>query len=98
MKQITLTQLRKMKVLEIEASLPFELTADSDVLGVVSTQGIDPSTVKTKCPNCGLIYNAKVPDGKSYFFTIQKVPPDELDIGTKEKFPDNGTDIGGHNA
>lgn len=94
MKQITLTQLRKMPVLDIEASLPFELMANSDVLGVVKTD-IKMETVRTKCPNCGLVYDAKKPDGKPNFFSVKKVRPE---TGTDIKFPDTSTIVGGHNA
>lgn len=81
MKQVTRTEMEQMSVLELEAALPFELTENGDVLGVMKSQDIEIGTVKTKCPNCGLVYQAKKPDGKPSYFTIRhpQTEPEELE-------------------
>jgi len=73
MKQITVTELKRMKVAEIRETMPFRVVADGDTVGVM--QGFDPPAkedIETKCPNCKFVYNVIKPDNKPDFFTVQR--------------------------
>lgn len=39
---------------------------------------VEGTTVRTKCPNCGLEYNAQKPDGKPPFFSIRHPNPNPM--------------------
>ncbi len=80
MKQITITEMKKMKVPEFTAALPVEIMADGAVIGVLYQAGMLPpspapaediSKFTTKCPNCKLVYQAEKPDNKPFFLSMQ---------------------------
>jgi len=72
MQQITHSEEKKMTVADRKAAMPYEITADGEVIGIVkSFDDTTVPTLKTKCPNCGLVYDAKKPDGKPTFFTLR---------------------------
>ena len=67
MEQITIVEFRKLKVPEVKALLPIEITADGEVIAEVSVRG----KLSTKCPNCGLVYETQKPTDAPYFFSIK---------------------------
>ncbi len=67
MKSISIAELKKLKVQEIKASLPCEITADGEVIAELGIRG----KLSTKCPNCGLVYDAQKPTDAPYFFSIK---------------------------
>ena len=67
MKQMTIVEFRKLKVPEIKANLPCEITADGEVIAELGIRG----KLSTKCPNCGLVYDVQKPTDAPYFFSIQ---------------------------
>ena len=71
MQRITVTEEKKMTVAERKAAMPYEVAADGQVIAVVKAEDINMPTVKTKCPNCGLVYDAKKPDNKPNFLSVQ---------------------------
>lgn len=68
MKQITISELKQLKVPELKAILPCEITADGQVIAELSVRG----KLSTKCPNCGLVYDAQKPDDAPYFFSLKR--------------------------
>jgi len=70
MKTQTITGLKSMRVEDIRGYLPFELTADGEVIAVLEEK-YEPKSVRTQCPNCKLIYNYTEPDEKPPFFTTR---------------------------
>jgi len=75
MRQITVSNLKLLKVAEVRDGMPFELIADGVVIAVVVKPG-EPEKPKllarqTKCPNCKMVYNVTEPDGKPGFFTMK---------------------------
>ena len=73
MQQITITNEKKMSVQKRKEAMPYEVVADGIVIGVVkSFDDTTMPTLKTKCPNCGLNYDAKKPDGKPPYFTLRQ--------------------------
>ena len=74
MKSISITELKTLKVADLKALVPCEITADGEVIAELGVRGL----LVTKCPNCHMVYNAKKPDDKPLFFSIQKKrPPQE---------------------
>ena len=67
MKQITITEEKKMMVAERKAMMPYEVLADGIVIGEFSARG----KLSTKCPNCHLIFDAQKPTDEPYFFSIK---------------------------
>lgn len=67
MKSITITELKQLKVPELKAILPVEITADGEVIAEVGVRG----KLSTKCPNCGLVYDSQKPEDTPFFFSIQ---------------------------
>ena len=72
MKTISLSQLgydihfKKLPMEELKAMLPIEITVDGEVIAELDKRG----KLSTKCPNCGLVYDATKPDDVPYFFSI----------------------------
>ena len=75
MQQITVTNEKQMTVAERKAAMPYELLADGTAIGTVSADYYDGAKIKTKCPNCGLLYDAQKLDGKPGFFAASKIRP-----------------------
>ncbi len=67
MKQISIKELKQLKVVELKAILPCELTADGEIIAEIGVRG----KLSTKCPNCGLVYLTAKPDDAPFFFSIQ---------------------------
>jgi len=82
MKQIAKGELNTIKTADLIASLPFEITSNGEVIAVVSATGTVPAAAsqqvaeedvgkfKTKCPNCGLVYQGIKPDNKPGFLSM----------------------------
>ncbi len=68
MRQVSITEFKKLTATEIKAMLPVTITADGLPVAVVQLDYKPPSG-KTKCPNCKLEYQVALPDGKQFFFT-----------------------------
>ena len=68
MKSITITELKQMKVADLKAVLPCEITADGEIIAEIGVRG----KVSTKCPNCGKVYDAKKPDDIPNFLSLRK--------------------------
>jgi hypothetical protein len=74
MKQITISELKQLKVTELKAILPCEIKADGDVIAVLNVPGTpeeDTSHIKTKCPNCKMVYQVRKPDNEPIFLSMQ---------------------------
>lgn len=73
MEQISHSKEKIMTVGERKAAMPYEILADGVVIGTVKAQDFEAAmpTVKTKCPNCGLVYDAQKPDEKPPYFTLR---------------------------
>lgn len=73
MNQVSISNLKPMKAVEIKAALPFEVTADGVVVAVMGKPGQIPKVLarQTQCPNCKMVYNVTEPDGRPGFFTIK---------------------------
>lgn len=69
MNQVSITDLKKLKVAEIKAQMPFQVTSDGQIIGVM--QGELKLSGKTKCPNCKLVYDYTPDDGKPFYFTMR---------------------------
>ena len=67
MRQITVTEEKKMTVVERKAVMPYEVLADGEVIGEFGARG----KLSTKCPNCGKIFDAQKPTDAPYFFSIK---------------------------
>jgi hypothetical protein len=79
MKQITISELKRLKAEEIKTALPFEIVSDGEVIADVKMPGEsvkqeDNSQIPTKCPNCKMVYNVTKPDNQPIFMSMQKVP------------------------
>ena len=72
MKQLSISELKQLKVHELKELLPVEVTADGFVIGVFAKPDVALSQVKTKCPNCKMVYNIEKPDGAPYFFSVNR--------------------------
>ncbi len=79
MKQITLSELKKLGSQQIKELLPFEITFNCEVIAEMKSPGEvakqpeeDISKYKTKCPNCKLVYQAEKPDNKPNFLSMQQ--------------------------
>ncbi len=75
MNRIAKGELPKMKAADIKAALPFEVTSDGEVIAQVAAPGQaeeDVGKFKTKCPNCGLVYQGQKPDNKPNFLSMQQ--------------------------
>ena len=68
--QVSITNLKQMKVSDFKDKMPFEITADGEVIGVMQEE-YKPKKAKTKCPNCKLVYDYEEPDNKPSYFTIR---------------------------
>ena len=76
MKQITVTEEKKMTVAQRKEAVPYEVLADGIVIATVLPSGEEePSKFKdtgmTKCPNCKFEYQLDKKDESPYFFSIQ---------------------------
>ena len=71
MNQVKISQLKQMRVDQIHAIMPFEITSDGYVIGVFSNVETHAKVdgIKTKCPNCKFVYNVEKPDNAPYFFS-----------------------------
>ena len=65
--QISITEEKKMTVAQRKAAMPYEVLADGEVIGEFSARG----KLSTKCPNCGLVYEAQKPSDAPFFFSIK---------------------------
>ena len=68
MKTISITELKLLKVADLKAKLPCEITADGEVIAELSERG----KLRTKCPNCHLTFDAEKPVEAPYFFSIRR--------------------------
>ncbi len=66
MRQVTVTEEKKMTVAERKEAMPYEVLADGIVIGEFSVRG----KLSTKCPNCGLVYDAQKPTEAPFFFSL----------------------------
>jgi hypothetical protein len=80
MKQITVTDEKKLTVAQRIIKAPYEVLADGVVIGTFRTKDIKPAddkpsefqdTGKTKCPNCKFEYDLEKKDNTPSFFSIQ---------------------------
>lgn len=69
MNRVSISELKKMKVPEINQMIPCEITAEGDVIAVLGKEV--KLSGKTKCPNCKFEYNFTPSDGKPGYFSIQ---------------------------
>jgi len=70
MKQITITEEKKMTVAQRKEAMPYEVLADGFVIGIFSAEPEYPGG-KTKCPNCKFEYDLPVKDNTPSFFSVQ---------------------------
>jgi hypothetical protein len=78
MKQITISQEKKMTTKERLKAMPYEVTADGQVIGVFQKQATiianeGPSGL-TQCPNCKLKYKLPGKDKTPNPFSLQRHP------------------------
>lgn len=71
MKQVSITELRRMPVKEIKEALPFDITSDGEVIAELAIPAAIPPRVQTQCPNCKNIYLVTPPDNKPFFFSTR---------------------------
>jgi hypothetical protein len=87
MKQVSFTELKKMNISEMKAAIPCQVMVDGVViaelrLGQDTPGGFvavdikkpqeDISYIKTKCPNCKMVYQARRPDAEPNFLSMQQ--------------------------
>ena len=68
MNQVSVSNLKQMKVYDLKEKMPFEITADGEVIGVVQSE---TKKIQNKCPNCKLVFDYTEPDNKPPYFTIR---------------------------
>lgn len=71
MRQITVTEEKKMKVPERIAAMPYEIVADGSVIGVVKSKEGDYQEGNVTCPNCKFVIALQKKDNTPAPFSIQ---------------------------
>lgn len=66
MKQVTISELKKLKAGELKSLMPVEVTENCEVIGEFSARG----KLSTRCPNCGLVYDTQKPEDIPFFFSV----------------------------
>lgn len=69
MKQITISELRKMLAKEIKTIPPCELTSDGVVIAELNKPG---EQFTGTCPGCGRVVTMGRPEDKPYFFSLKQ--------------------------
>ena len=71
MKQVTITELKKMSVAQLKEAMPIEVMADGTVIGVVNSPGAPAVSGKVTCPNCKFVIEVQPKDTAPSFFSVQ---------------------------
>lgn len=77
MRQITVTEEKRMTVPDRKEAMPYALMADGDIIAVVRADESVPEPVqefqagRVKCPNCKFEYDLPAKDNSPSFFSIQ---------------------------
>lgn len=69
MNQITVSNEKKLTTPDRKALMPYEVTADGEVIGVMREPGV--VKIKTQCPNCKFVHDYTEPDNKPPYFTMK---------------------------
>ena len=67
MNKVAISALKQMRVEEMKALLPFEVTADGIVIGRMSKFG--KVNIRMKCPNCKFVNEMEEPDHSPGFLS-----------------------------
>jgi len=71
MKQLSISELKKLKVSELREIIPCEITSDGTVIGVLKREDAELQTGRTKCPNCKFEYDLPKQDNTPSFFSVK---------------------------
>lgn len=73
MRQITVTEEKRMTVPQRREAMPYELLADGLVVGVVKDPADPDVTGDVKCPNCKFTFALPKKDNSPAFFSVRRL-------------------------